>query len=157
MGKIPNTVARTSHAITITTVDGQTIGMIKEWQPALQRDVTPIYEINAATSGDPVENVPGNAKGMQIRVRRYDLYTKRMEEAFGSMAIFWITDQDNPIQVREAWKFPDNSTEVWVYDGCWFQNIGRNFSSEDQRLVLVDATLVYLKRRPVQVSGMLTV
>lgn len=150
MGTIPNTVTRTSHAITLKTLAGATIGMVKQWQPALTRDVNPLYEINSATTGDPVENIPGNAKGLTIKVSRYDLYTKRFEEAFGFYAINWITDQDNPFQVQEVYKFPNNNIEAWVYTGCWFSQIGRNYQSDDQRIVMVDGTITYLKRAPVQ-------
>lgn len=150
MGTIPNTVARTSHAITLKTLSGQTIGLIKQWKPNLTREVTALYEINSATTGDPVENIPGNAKGLTIDIQRYDLYTVRMEQAFGSASINWITDQDNPFQIQEVWKFPNNNVEAWVYSGCWFNLIGRTFQSDDQRMVLVNAQLTYLKRNPVQ-------
>lgn len=142
----PQTSVRTSHAITIKAYDGTTVGMIKQWNPQLTRDITPIYEINAITSGDPVENVPGNVKGLTIKVQRYDLYTKRMEEAFGSQSVNWLSDADRPFSVFEHWRYPDDSIEVQQYIGCWFNQLGRNYQSDDTRVVLVDASITYLKR-----------
>jgi hypothetical protein len=146
----PQTSVRTSHAITIKTSGGVTIGMIKTWNPTVSRDITPIYELNVETSGDPVENVPGNVKSLTIKVNRYDLYTKRMEEAFGSVSVNWLSDADRPFAVLEHWRLPDGGIEIWQYSGCWFNQIGRNYQSEDQRLVMVDAGITYLKRSKIQ-------
>jgi hypothetical protein len=142
----PQTTVRSSHAITIKTADGKTIGLIKQWNPQQNRDVNPVYEINVETSGDPVENVPGNVRNLQIRVQRYDLYTKRMEQAFGTVDLTFLSDQDRPFSCQEIWRFPDNSVEAWGYIDTWFSNIGKNYQSDDNRIVLVDATLVYRRR-----------
>jgi hypothetical protein len=146
----PQTTVRTSHAITIKTADGTTIGMIKQWNPAQTRKITPVYEINAVTSGDPVENLPGNVEGLTVRVQRYDLYTQRMEQAFGSSEINWLSDQDRPFTVQEHWRLPDNSIEAWIYTGCWFSSVGRNYQSDDARIVLVDGAITYLRKNKLQ-------
>lgn len=142
----PQTSVRTSHAITIKTAGGLTIGMIKQWNPAQNRDITPIYELNVETSGEPLENVPGNLKGLQIRVQRYDLWTNKMEQAFGTAELQQLSEQDRPFMVQEVWRTPTNSVEGWQYTGCWFSNLGRNYQSDDNRVVLVDATLMYVRK-----------
>jgi hypothetical protein len=146
----PQTTVRLSHAITIKTSNGTTIGLIKQWSPQQNRDVNPVYELNTETSGDPYENCPGNMRNLQIRVQRYDLYTQRMEQAFGTSDLIFLTDQNRPFTCQEVWRFPDNSYEAWGYTGCWFSNIGKNYQSDDQRIVLVDATIVYVKRVKLQ-------
>lgn len=145
----PDTLARTSHSLTIK-VNGVTVGMINGWNPQQSRDVNPIYELNVETSGLPLENIPGNVKGLQISVNRYDLWVKRMEEAFGTTDLTMLSNQQSPFTVQEVWTKPDNTQEVWEYTGCWFTNLGRSFRSDDNRIVNVNASLVYVYRRLVQ-------
>ena len=136
----PNTMVRTSHALTIRA-NGLTVGVIQTWNPAQNRTITPVYEINQETSGEPLEKVPGNVGGLTIGVSRYDIYPRRMESAFGTPDVEMLGDHNNPFQVRETWKFPDGTIEGRVAVGCWFSNIGRTFSSTDNRLVLVSSTI----------------
>lgn len=42
--------------------------------------------------------------------------------------------------------------ERFLYKGCWFTSLGRNLSSEGNRVVNVDATLVYTKK--VKMTGL---
>jgi hypothetical protein len=142
----PNTLVRTSHALTIRA-NGITVGVIQSWAPGMNRGITPVYEINVATSGEPIENVPGNVGGLTIQVSRYDLYTKRMEAAFGTPDVEMLGDHNNPFQLLELWRFPDNTQEGRTYDGCWFNNIGRTYSATDARLVMVNAGISYVRRR----------
>ena|SRR5579872_2947801 len=141
----PNTQVRTSHALTIRA-RGITVGVIQSWAPGMNRAITPVYEINQQTSGEPIENAPGNVGGLTISVTRYDLYTRRMEAAFGTPDVEMLGDHNNPFQVVEIWKFPDNTTESRGYLGCWFNNLGRNYSATDQRLVMVNAGISYVRR-----------
>lgn len=141
----PNTLVRSSHALTIRA-NGITVGVIQGWSPAMNRAITPVYEISVATSGEPIENVPGNVGGLTISVSRFDLYTKRMESAFGTPDVAMLGDHNNPFQVLEIWRFPDNTQEGWLYLGCWFSNMGRNYSATDQRLVNVSASISYVRK-----------
>jgi hypothetical protein len=150
---VPETLVRTTHSLTIRA-NGIAIGLINGWNPTISRTVTPIYQIgtiiNRTASGDPVEKVPGNVTGQTIAVQRYDLYTARMEIAFGTPDIMMLTRQDRAFTVRESWRFPDDQgggTEVVIYEGCWFSNIGKNYRSDGDRIVNVNATLEYTKRR----------
>jgi hypothetical protein len=157
---VPETLVRTSHSLTIT-VNGATIGLINGWNPTQSKTITPVYQIarfaHQTFTGDPVEKVPGNMTGQTIAVQRYDLYPVRMEQAFGSSIfaaaeaagrrdLMMLTNQDRPFIVRERWDYPDGGTEVIEYSGCWFSNIGRNYRSDGDRIINVNATLEYVKR-----------
>lgn len=142
----PQTATITSHSLTIKTQAGLLIGMIKQWNPQQQRTITGLYEINSATSGEPVEKVPGNITNLVITVQRYDLYTKKMELAFGTSDLTMLSQQDRPFNVQEFWRFPDNSTESYLFSGCWFSVVGKNYQSDDTRVVLVNATLEYTRK-----------
>jgi hypothetical protein len=146
----PITQARTSHAITIR-VNGKTIGAIQSWNTAQTRGLTQYYELNAETSGEVVETVPGNLGGQSLSVSRYDLYTDRMEEVFGARGVparvDMLSDYRSSFDVFEITRFPDGTAEAIVYIGCWFSNIGRNHSSTGDRMVLVNATLQYTRKK----------
>lgn len=145
---IPNTSTATSHAIAIRA-NGVTIGMIQTWAPSQTRTITPVYELNPATTGEIIENVPGNVGGTTIQVSRYDLFSKRMEEAWG--AAFDIQDmlsnQNEPLTVQERWSQANGTVNVYVYTGCWFSSLGRNFAVQGDRIINVSATLNYVKKR----------
>ena len=141
----PNTLTKTSHSLTII-FHGKPIGLINTWNPQQQREITPIYELNVETSGLPYENIPGNVKGLQITVNRYDLWKAPMETAFGVSIVSsdMLSNQQAPFSVQERWTAPNGTTETWSYNGCWMSNVGRNMQSTDARIVNVNATLVYL-------------
>ena len=144
---VPNTTVRTSHAIAIRT-SGVTIGQIQTWNPSQTRTVTPTYELNPATSGEIFENVPGNIAGTTINVSRFDLFNKKMEQAWGvGFNITMLTDQTDPLSIQEKWTNPDSSTELLVYSGCWFSSLGRTISATGDRIINVSATLMYQKKR----------
>src|SRR5271169_2300362 len=121
----PNTRVRMSHALTIRA-NGQTIGLIQKFDVAAQsRPVVYAYELNTATSGEPVERLPGNVGSLSIAVDRYDLYVKKMETAFGTADFTMLSDQTDKFQVREVWRNPDGSIESYIYLECLFSNLGR--------------------------------
>ena len=143
---IPVTATRTDHALSIR-VGGKTIGQIQDWNPQQNRTVTPVYELNSATSGEVNENVPGNITGLTITVNRYDLYTSKMEQVWGpNFDIQMLTDQTNSIQIQEKWLVPNGAPEVWIYTGCWFTSLGRNHSANGDRITKVNASLMYVKK-----------
>jgi len=143
----PNTTVRTSHAVAIRS-GGVTIGQIQTFNPSQTRTVTSTYELNPATSGEIYENVPGNIAGTTINVTRFDLFNKKMEQAWGvGFDITMLSDQNNPLSIQEKWTNPDSSTELWVYSGCWFSSLGRTISATGDRIINVSATLTYQKKR----------
>lgn len=145
---VPNTTVATSHAISIRA-NGVTIGMVQTWAPSQSRMITAVYQFEPERTGEIVENVPGNVTGTTIQVSRYDLFRTRMEQAWGTT--FQIGDmlssQVNPLEIQERWSQPDGIATVWAYDGCWFSSLGRNPSVQGDRLIMVSATLNYVKRR----------
>jgi hypothetical protein len=155
---VPETLIRTSHALTIR-VNGISVGLVNGWNPTQSKTITPAYQIgtfvDGIPSGEPVEKLPGNVTGMTIAVQRYDIYTQKMEEAFGvyvgdgsRKSLSMLTQQDRPFELREQWRYPDDpgGSEGVIYQGCWFSNIGKNYRSDGDRIVNVNATIEYTKR-----------
>lgn len=156
MAKNPPPIdTRTSHGVMIATGSGIQIGRLSAFTPAQSRPVTPIYELNPNTSGEPVENVPGNLGGLTISVSRYDLYKTRMEEAFGTTDFTMLSDQNRPFIIMEFIRVPAGdsgsfTSEVYQYTGCWFTSIGRPYSSGGDRIVNVSANFAYLRKERIQ-------
>lgn len=151
---IPNTLVRTSHAVSIQ-VNSVTIGQIQTWAPNQSRTITPTYELDSKTSGKVFENVPGNESGLTIQVARYDLFKSKMEQVWGSIGtagfLQMIGDQINSFEVKEKWAVPSGQVityEFLQYTGCWFSQLGRNLSAQGDRIVMVNATLNYVKIVP---------
>lgn len=143
---IPNTAVRTDHAVSIYA-EGKLVGYIQEWSPQQSRGMTPVYELNAASSGTIVEHVPGNMSNQTVTVNRLDLYNSRMEQAWGpGFSIQMLSDQFNPLTITEEWSNPDGSTVMVVYGGCWFQSLGRTHSAQGDRITKVNASMVYTSK-----------
>jgi hypothetical protein len=145
---VPQTSIRTSHAISIRA-NGTTIGQIQTWAPTQSRTITPAYELRSETSGEVTENVPGNITGLTIQVSRYDLFASKMETVWGTSKALWmLSSQLNPLEVEEKWRNPDGTVEKFLYEGSWFSQLGRNMQAQGDRIVLVNATLAYVRCRP---------
>ncbi len=155
----PNTRTQTSHGLTIHA-NGIIIGTVNQWAPDQSLAITPVFEFGSVTGpfgnlyGTPYEQVPGNVSGMQIRVQRFDIYTAQMEEAFGTRDLVMLTadpgqtDVTGQLTLREEWRTPNNENDYnIIYDGCWFSNIGRTFQTTDNRIVNVNATIMYTSKR----------
>jgi len=72
-----------------------------------------------------------------------------MEEVWGTSSAFWmLSDQLNPLEIEEKWRNPDGTVEKQLYSGCWFSQLGRNMQAQGDRIVMVNATLNYVKARP---------
>lgn len=143
---VPKVDTRTDHSISIR-VGGRTIGRIQDWIPQQGRNVTAIYEVNSAGCGNVFEQVPGVMTGLLINVVRLDLYSKKMEQAWGpDFDITMLCDQINPIRINERWANPDGSLEVWTYTGCWFTSLGRAHSANGDRITRANATIAYVKK-----------
>ena len=155
---IPFTSTVTSHGLLIQVAPGIAVGAITSWNPNQDRPATPVFEFGSVTVGggddipaDPgeqYENVPGNIAGTNIRIQRYDLYTKRLETAFGTNNLMSLTRQDKSIRLLEFWTSPDGTLDFkYIYYGCWFTNIGRSHSATGDRIVRADANIMYSRRR----------
>ena len=142
---IPQTKTRTSHALAIK-VNGSIVGLIQSFSYGLGRKVTPVFELNPETSGDPVDNVPGNVEGLTLSCERIDLFTSLMEEAFNGTDMNMLSDQTNPFQVYEIWNNPDGTTRMYLFSGCWFNKIDRKYDTTGDRIVHATGTMQYLRR-----------
>jgi hypothetical protein len=150
MAKIPNTnlKIRTSHSLAIR-VKGKTVGLMQRFGYTLSRTITPIFELNPDTTGEPVDLVPGNVTTPELTVTRVDLQTDIMEEVFGGTRLDMLSDQQNPFEVVEVWKYNDGTSEVYIYEGCWFSRISRMHDATGDRVVRVEGTINYTRRRRV--------
>ena len=149
--KIPNVDTRTDHSISIRA-GGVTVGRIQDWAPSQSRSVSPLYELNSATSGGMAEQVPSVISGLTITVSRYDLYADRMEDIWGENSFLLLTDQTTPFRINERWDNPDDTVEIWTYVGCWFTSLGRNHSAQGDRITKVSASLAYTNKYQISSS-----
>lgn len=158
--KVPFTSTMTNHGLLIQVAPGEAVGAITSWAPRQNRTATPVFEFGQLTTGggddvpadpgEPFEIVPGNIGGTEINVRRYDIYTKRFENAFKTNNLMMLTRQDKSIRLIEFWASPEGTLDfTYIYYGCWFTNIGREHSAENNRIVMANATLMYARRREV--------
>lgn len=136
------------------------VGAINEWNPEQSLAVTAVYEFGQVTGpyghefGAPYEKVPGNIGGQTIAVRRYDIFSAQMEQAFGTTDLTMLSSDPGTanggtgqLDVRERWTTPGNANNYDdVYLGCWFSRIGRTLSTTNDRIVNVNATLEYTRR-----------
>lgn len=138
---IPETTVANQHIISIV-FNGVRVGFIQRWAPRQTRRMTPVYEINSATSGKRVDIVPGNVETLQIDVERYDLFNRRMHEAFGfSASAIHLADHTRAFEVQEVWRLPSGAVRGTVYKGCWFSSIGRDYSAQGDRVIMARGQL----------------
>lgn len=158
--KVPFTTTVTSHGLLIQSAPGIPVGAITSWRTRQARKTQELYEFGAVTvgggddilgdSGEAYEIVPGNVGNTTISVRRYDIYTNRFEKAFGSFDLQMLTRQDKAIRLIEFTTGPtDELSFKYVYYGCWFTSLGREYSADGNRVVMADAEAVYTRRREV--------
>lgn len=151
---VPNTRTRTTHGLTLR--DGRTgrlFGAIHTFSPKQTRAVEEEWEINRDSRGIPVDLIPQNLTSRTIGLSRYDLYTRVMEELFGTTELDILTEQRRPFRMRETWLDPTAigflgaGPRIYEYIDCWFTDIGRTLSASDDRIVKVEATLMFRDRK----------
>lgn len=158
--KVPATSTITNSGMLIQ-VAGEAVGAITGWNVRISRDATECFEFGSLTTGggddipadagEAFEIVPGNSRGNTISIRRYDLYTKRFENAFKTNSLEMLTKQDKSIRLIEFNKSPDGSLDMtMVYYGCWFTSLGRQHAADGNRIVLADAEVKFTRRRQIQ-------
>ena len=102
---IPNTRTRLSHAL-VLRAGGRVIGAVHTWNVDQARTLDTEYEVDVESSGDVAEIIPQALGAISIRLGRYDLYSKIMEEVFGDDEIINLTDQTRPFALEEVWTSP---------------------------------------------------
>jgi hypothetical protein len=137
----------------VIRVNGLTLGALNEWNPRINRTLTDLYEFGPTTGtfaqnpGEPFEVVPGNVSGMQIDVRRWDLYPEQIETVFGTPDITMLSNQFSHFGMREVWNTPGGlNNYVRVYAGCWWQDIGRTIDAKGDRTINAGGTIRYTRR-----------
>jgi hypothetical protein len=152
-GGLPNTTTRLSHALTLRIGPGQIVGAVFAFSPSQRRSIDEEWEVDAAASGLPSDIVPQALTERTIRIERYDIYTRLMEEITGTKELIVLTDQSRPFILREVWRAPygvlTGGQRVYEYLNCWFSDLGRTVRSDDNRVVSVEATIVWGRRRRV--------
>lgn len=155
----PNTLAQLSHGMVIRT-EGTTVGAVNEWNPRINRTLTDLYEFGpvdtrySQISGEPFEVVPGNVSGMQIDVRRWDLFASQIETAFETPDITMLSNQFDAFSVREAWTSPSNLNNfIRNYKGCWFQDVGRTMDAKGDRTINAGGTIRYTRRDRIAIAA----
>jgi hypothetical protein len=147
---LPNTRTRLDHALTLRTGSGRAIGAVKTFSYSQSRSLDEEFEVNAQGSGMPVDLVPQNVTRREMRIERYDLYTKIMEEVFGTQELVVLTDQYRPFTLRELWRGPagvlTGGQRIYHFTGCWFTDIGRTLDTSGDRVVMADATIAWTDR-----------
>jgi len=144
---------------------GVNVGAISQWNTSQTRGHTAVYAFGgtpptgagisypASGPGEAYEKVPGNVSGTTISVNRYDLYVARMEEVFGAESdLNMLSEQHSPFDIVEFWNTPTatgaNLSQLkYQYTGCWFSNLGRTQSTTGDRIVNVNATIEYVRRK----------
>lgn len=156
---IPFTSTVTNHGLLIQA-GGQAVGAITSWSTNQTRTGTPVFEFGSITvgggddvtadPGEPYEIVPGNIGGTEIRIRRYDVYTLRFENAFRTNNLQMLTRQDRSIKLLEFFVAPDSALSFTnVYYGSWFTSLGRDHDAKGDRIVMANATIMYARKREV--------
>lgn len=151
--RIPRTRTRTTHGLAIRVAGGRIIGAIHGFTHQTSRDIDDEWEVNVAARGaGPSDMVPQNVTERSIRIERYDLYVRHMEEVFNSTGeMISLSDQFRPFTLRTIWQSPVGivlgGRRVYEYRNCWFRSIGRTARADGDRIVNVDAELVYQERR----------
>lgn len=144
----PDTLVRSSHGIQIK-IKGEVIGAIRNWSPAeYTRGMTRVWELNPLSSGHPIDQVPGNLDGFTLRVDRYDIWKEPFEKVFGGDIALMeaIGNQQAGFDCYQYLWHPDGYKELTVYRNSWFTSIGRNYSADGDRIIMVSATLAFLRR-----------
>lgn len=142
----PNTYTRLDHALTIRSAQGRTIGAINGWEPQEDVQIEEEFEVDVNASGLPVDVIVQNLTGRVINISRYDLYAAKMETAFGTRNLIMLSQQTKPFSVREIWRNPDGTVEAYIYSGCWFRSRGKHHRADGNRIVQVNAVLIWTRK-----------
>lgn len=155
--KTPKTSTITNHGLVIS-VKGQVVGAVTRFGNSQSRSLKPVFEFGSQTvgggddipadPGEPYEIVPGNIGGTELTIDRYDIYTKRFENAFGTNNLIMLTRQDAAIRFIEFWSTPDGALDFTrVYFGAYFSRLGREHNAEGDRITMARASAMYTRVR----------
>lgn len=150
---VPTTRARTTHAYSLQTARGQTIGAVFRSEARQSRDIKFKYEVDVNANGQPADIVPGVMTAQTFSITRFDLFDEILEEVFGEFEIEMLTDQTRGWRIREVWRAPSSILNSrgrrYEYAPAYFSDLGRSQGADDDRLVRVNAQLVWLNKRKI--------
>lgn len=139
---------QTYHGFSLQ-IGGVTIGRITEWTPPqLDREVLPVYELNAKTFGQPVDLVPGVAKNFTLGFTRAEVWGEELEKAFGEADVYsLLTNQTRPFQIDEVFTRGLQLYRQFRYLGCWFtQKNVEAFQADGDAIIKVQGEMMYVNR-----------
>ena len=140
------------HGVSIA-VNGSTIGRITSWTPtnAYNRKVTAVYELSAATFGQPVDVIPSGAEGeYTAEIQRGEVWSQELELTCGFSDVWeTLSDQDRPFSIQEFWMRGKDPYRIWTYTGCWFRekNYSDPWTADGDGRVSVTGSIVYTRRQ----------
>lgn len=139
---------QTYHGFSIQ-VDGVTIGRFTDWTPvALDRDITAVYELNAKTWGQPVDQIPGKANTFTVAYGRAEVWGEELERAFGSADVYTLLiNQNSPFVIDEVYARGLSIYRQYRYLGCWFSSKSVDaFSSEGDGVIKISGDITFVNR-----------
>lgn len=158
---VPQTKVVSNHGLLLyfTPWNGSPILVagIFQWDDNQSRQITPMWDFGnsirgendvQAISGEPFEAMPGNTSNTTVTINRYDVYTKRFEQAFGTRDLDMLTKQKAPLRAEAFIHQPDNTLLFTrTYYGVWFQTKGTRHDAKGDRIVQVNATAFFTRLR----------
>ena len=138
----------TYHGFSIQ-VGGVTVGRFTEWTPQnLDRDVTPVYELNAKTWGQPVDLVPGKANTFTVAFGRAEVWGEELEKAFGETDVYTLLlNQNTPFAVDEVYLRGQQLYRQYRYLGCWFTSKSTDsFTGEGDGIIRVNGEIAFVNK-----------
>jgi len=153
-GGVPNTRTRMDHGFTLRTSNGRIVGAVFAVDMQQSRALDDEFEIDVNAHGEVADIVGQALTTRTMSVRRFDLYTDIMEEAFGTVELDMLTDQAGGFTLRTAWRSPAGvfagGTRSYQYSPVWFESLGRSLNAEGDRVVRVDASLRWGRKQRLQ-------
>lgn len=138
----------TFHGFSIQ-VDGVTIGRFTEWTPqALDRDIAPVYELNAKTWGQPVDQVPGKANTFTVAFGRAEVWGEELEVAFGESDVYTLLiNQNTPFSVDEVYLRGLQLYRQYRYLGCWFSSkTVDSFTADGEGIIRITGEFTFVNK-----------
>jgi len=115
----------------------------------LERTFTHIRELNPATSGQPVDGVPGNADGFELAFARAEVWSEEVEQAFGVSAdpLLLLTNQNKPFILDEVYFKGSELYKRYRYLGCWFTSKNTDaFDSGGDQVVRISGVIKFVNK-----------
>jgi len=149
----PNTRARMSHGYTLRTAKGTPIGGVFATQVRQGLTIDTEWEIDVNAHGEPADMITQDLGERTFSIDRWDLNVRIMEEIFGTAELQMLTDQTNGFKLREIFRAPagilGGGGRQYEYLNCKFTNLGRQQDATGDRVVRVNAELIWFGRRRV--------